>query len=557
MDPLPDVKKAFGMILSVEKQRSMNLSMTDSYNNNSAYLVAGKENRQGYNDKHIQKRKLFLDKRLLIYDHCRKSDHSKESCFKLFGVPDWYKNLPEQTKKGDGVRNFAATVGNSVQHRGSNLLQNNAHNQNTLAAMMAKMLKLMKDKNLSSDPLTTTYANYAYLMKNLQDLKINKTLAKGTVFKGLYMFRQKTDGNSLYSRLNSAHVSCSATRNCNKSIWHRHLGHSSIQAMKHIPVIGSVNYFTIFVCEEPRSFAEVVTHPESRDAMNHEIQALEKNYTWRVTPLPAGKKATGCKWIYKTKLKADGNVERYKARLVAKGFNQVEGINYTESFCPVAKAITVKVFLALAASYAWPIQQLDINNAFLHGYLDEDLYMLPLKGYNDVKSGLVCKLELSLYGLKLESRQWNLEFTIKLEAYGFVQSAHDYCLFTMITDFCRMFLLVYVDNILITGPSLSEIQKVKSYLYNLFTIKDLGDARYFLGLEISRNSSSTYLAQYTLDIIKDAGLLYSKAATTPLPHGSKFTDDCGAKLQHPDTYRRLIGHLLYLGFTKLDISHSV
>ncbi|KAL0282097.1 UNVERIFIED_CONTAM: Retrovirus-related Pol polyprotein from transposon RE1 [Sesamum angustifolium] len=122
--------------------------------------------------------------------------------------------------------------------------------------------------------------------------------------------------------------------------------------------------------------------------MNHEIQALEKNYTWRVTPLTAGKKAIGCKWIYKTKLKADGSVERYKACLVAKGFNHVEWIYYTESFCPVAKAITVKIFLALAASYAWLIQQLDINNAFLHGYLDEDLYMLPLKG-DDVKPRLV------------------------------------------------------------------------------------------------------------------------------------------------------------------------
>ncbi|KAL0337638.1 UNVERIFIED_CONTAM: Retrovirus-related Pol polyprotein from transposon RE1 [Sesamum calycinum] len=167
------------------------------------------------------------------------------------------------------------------------------------------------------------------------------------------------------------------------------------------------------------------------------------------------------------KLKADGSVERYKACLVAKGFNHVEGIYYTESFCPVAKVITVKIFLALAASYAWLIQQLDINNAFLHGYLDEDLYMLPLKG-DDVKPGLVCILERSLYGLKQESRQWNLEFTIKLEAYGFVQSVDDYCLLTMITDLGRMFLLVYVDNILITGPSLSEIQKV-SYI-----LKDLG-----------------------------------------------------------------------------------
>ncbi|KAK4411591.1 Retrovirus-related Pol polyprotein from transposon RE2 [Sesamum angolense] len=227
----------------------------------------------------------------------------------------------------------------------------------------------------------------------------------------------------------------------------------------------------------------------------------------------------GCKWVFKTKLKADGSVERYKARLVAKGYNQVEGIDYTESFSPVAKAVTVTYILAIAAGYAWPIQQLDINNAFLHGYLDEDLYMDPPEGYN-VEPGFVCKLERSLYGLKQASRQWNLEFTHKLEQYGFVQSANDHCLFTMHTNLGQLFLLVYVDDILITGPSLSDIESVKSYLHSLFTIKDIGH-------------------------------FYSISSSL------KLTTDSGAQLQNPDMYRRLVGHLLYLGFTRPDISHFV
>ncbi|KAL0419082.1 UNVERIFIED_CONTAM: Retrovirus-related Pol polyprotein from transposon RE2 [Sesamum radiatum] len=121
---------------------------------------------------------------------------------------------------------------------------------------------------------------------------------------------------------------------------------------------------------------------------------------------------------------------------------------------------------------------------------------------------MVCKLECSFYGLKQASQQWNLEFTTKLREYGFLQFANDHCLFTLATDLSSIFVLVYVDDILITGSSLSTIQNIKTYLHELFTIKDLGDARYSFGLEIARDSSGTYLAQTkcTLDIITDTGL---------------------------------------------------
>ncbi|KAL0374745.1 UNVERIFIED_CONTAM: Retrovirus-related Pol polyprotein from transposon RE2 [Sesamum radiatum] len=183
---------------------------------------------------------------------------------------------------------------------------------------------------------------------------------------------------------------------------------------------------------------------------------------------------------------------------------------------------------------------------------------MPPEGYN-VDSGLVCKLQRSLYGLKQSSRQWNAEFTLKITEYGFVQSAHDHCLFTKSTPQGLMALLLYVDDILITGPSISDIQTVKNYLHALFTIKDIGDARYFLGLEIARNSTGLYVAQtkYIVDIIKDTGLEQAKAASTPFPPGLKLSTDCGALLQKPDSYRRLVGRLLYLGFTRPDISHSV
>ncbi|KAL2230490.1 UNVERIFIED_CONTAM: Retrovirus-related Pol polyprotein from transposon RE1 [Sesamum indicum] len=219
---------------------------------------------------------------------------------------------------------------------------------------------------------------------------------------------------------------------------------------------------------------------------------------------------------------------RYKARLVAKGFNQIVGIDYTDSLSPVAKSVTVRIFLAIAAAHTWPIQQLDINDAFLHGYLEEDIFMLPSKGY-DVPTNLVCKLQRSLYGLKQASCQWNVEFTLKLIAYGFAQSVHDHCLFVKPSSSGLMAMLVYVDDILMTGPSLDDIGRVKQYLYNLFTIKDIGNARYFLGLEIAHSTSDLYMAQtkYAMDIIEDSGLVQAKSASSPFPPALKLDASSG------------------------------
>ncbi|KAL2246173.1 UNVERIFIED_CONTAM: Retrovirus-related Pol polyprotein from transposon RE2 [Sesamum indicum] len=250
-------------------------------------------------------------------------------------------------------------------------------------------------------------------------------------------------------------------------------------------------------------------------------------------------------------------LERYKARLVAKGYSQKEGEDYGDCFAPVAKAVTVRTFLRVAAARKWHLHHLDVNNAFLHGTLDEEIYMEPPNGY-EIPIGKVCKLKKPLYGLKQASRQWNQQFTDKISEFGFIQCAHDHCLFIKHTKSHLIALLVYVDDILVTAPSNDLIMEVKGYLNELFAIKDLGVATYFLGLEIMHSAQGILISQnkYTLDIIRDRGHLRSKATTAPLPAGCKLSMNAGATLQDPSKYRRLIGRLLYLGFTRPDICYA-
>jgi len=226
--------------------------------------------------------------------------------------------------------------------------------------------------------------------------------------------------------------------------------------------------------------------------MDDEINALVQTGTWEFADLLIGKQKVGCKWVYKTKHKADGSIERFKARLVAKGFTQQEDIDLRETFSPVSKITIVRLLLGITTTKIWLLEQLDVNNAFLHRDLHEEVYMEVSKGVIPPKPCQVCKLRKSIYGHRQASRQWYEKLSTVLIASGYTQSQYDFSLFTKQSATGTFtIILVYVDDMILTGNNVQEIALVKSQLDHLFKIKDLSQLKFFLRLEQGRVFSLT------------------------------------------------------------------
>jgi len=271
--------------------------------------------------------------------------------------------------------------------------------------------------------------------------------------------------------------------------------------------------------EEPTTIRDALQDPQWKMAMDAEHDALLRNKTWRLVPCPKGKNVIDCKWVYKIKRRADGSLDKYKARLVAKGYKQRYGLDYEDTFSPVVKAATIRIILSIAVSRGWSLRQLDVQNAFLHGVLNEEVYMYQPPGYVDPqRPDFVCKLDKAFYGLKQAPRAWYARLCSKLEHLGFVPSKTDTSLFYYSRGGHTLFVLVYVDDIIVVSSSTSATRALLSDLQKDFALKDLGDLHYFLGIEVKRGNNSLTLTQerYANDILKRSGMEKCKPIETPL-----------------------------------------
>ncbi|PKU66222.1 Retrovirus-related Pol polyprotein from transposon TNT 1-94 [Dendrobium catenatum] len=269
---------------------------------------------------------------------------------------------------------------------------------------------------------------------------------------------------------------------------------------------------------EPTSYTEANKSFEWRQAMAAEFFALQKQGTWTLVPPPTNSTVLGCKWTYRRKLHSDGSVARFKARLVALGNQQEHGYDYVETFSPVAKLPTIRVLFTLALHHGWKIHQLDIENAFLHGTLDDTIYMRQPKGFEDsLHPHHVCLLRKSIYGLRQAPRQWYNTFSAYLATIGFRHSKSDPSLLTYRKGNVHIMLLVYVDDILITGNNEGAISDTLTKLHNAFSLKHLGHANHFLGIKIQHNTYTYFLSQqsYANSIIQQSNLIKCNPVANP------------------------------------------
>ncbi|GJT94735.1 putative RNA-directed DNA polymerase [Tanacetum coccineum] len=274
------------------------------------------------------------------------------------------------------------------------------------------------------------------------------------------------------------------------------------------------------------SYHEASENEHWISAMKAKMDALVSNQTWELVPKPPGVKPVSCKWVYKVKQKADGTVDRYKARLVARGFSQQVGLDYKDTFIPVAKITTIRVLLALAASKDWKLWQMDVHNAFLYGELDHVNYMMQPMGF---------------------------------ESQEHPEHVFDASLFVKKLGEKIVFVLVYVDDLIISGDVDEEVELLKSNMSTRFKIKDLERLKNSLGLELDYTNDAMILHQrkYTIDLLHKFHVASCKPATVPMDRNVKLYATEGKKLDDPTRYRKMVGSLIYLTLTRPDIAFVV
>jgi hypothetical protein len=266
--------------------------------------------------------------------------------------------------------------------------------------------------------------------------------------------------------------------------------------------------------------------------------------------------------VFRIKYHADGSLDRYKARWVVRGDIQRPGIDFGETFSPVVKPTTIRTILSIVASKQWQAHQLDVSNAFLHGHLQERVYCQQPTGFVDPSQpDAVCLLSRSLYGLRQAPRAWFQEFASFVTSIGFSQTRSDSSLFVYRHGNHTAYLLLYVDDMVLTGSSPLLLQHIIKRLSSAFAVKDMGPVHFFLGIDVTRNASGFFLSQhkYALELLERAGMSTCKPADTPADTKPKASANAGTPLSDRDasTYRSMAGALQYLTISRPDLAYAV
>eukprot|EP01018_Ginkgo_biloba_P032776 Gb_22530 [translate_table: standard] len=291
--------------------------------------------------------------------------------------------------------------------------------------------------------------------------------------------------------------------------------------------------------------------------METKFDALIRNDTWTLMELSLDKDVIGTKWIYKTKYKSNGSIDKHKARLVAKGYAQQEGIDYTETFAPVATMDTIKTMLVLAAQHGWIIYQMDVKSAF---YIDEKIYVEQPQGFEIAgMENKVYKLKKALYGLKQAPRAWYSRIDTYFQQKGFQKRSSDPNLNIKIIGSDILIVSLYVDDLICTGNNHHMLHDFKVDMCKEFETSKLGQLNYFLGIEIWQSEKGIFMSQakYGMDIMKKFNMSDCKPLATPIEFGLKLSKYEDSHSVDATLYKQLIGSLIYLNSARPDIAYTV
>ncbi|CAI7822561.1 unnamed protein product, partial [Closterium sp. NIES-53] len=323
--------------------------------------------------------------------------------------------------------------------------------------------------------------------------------------------------------------------------------------------------------QEPLTIEEALSGPykeQWKAAIQEELDALAERGTWKLVQMPEGRHVVGVKWIFKIKSGDKGQLERFKARLVAKGYTQVEGIDYTETYAPVSKLTTARTLFKIVAARNYIMVQLDIKNAFLYGELQEDIYMDQPTGLED-GTDRKCKLLKALYGLKQSPREWYRAMDARLLEGGFQKSQCDRAFYWKGEGEEKVYLLLYVDDILVAGALEDRVEEVCAHLAAVFQVKQIPRATLFLGMNLERDREGRKLLLYQKKYIQWLQERFgtpgcTKAVTTLLSSLSEKEINpeeeliqWGSKGRALKAYQSRIGSVMYpVSCTRVDVAHA-
>ncbi|WVZ89238.1 hypothetical protein U9M48_035664 [Paspalum notatum var. saurae] len=287
-------------------------------------------------------------------------------------------------------------------------------------------------------------------------------------------------------------------------------------------LVASLAFFThsAYVASfEPRDVSHALSDPNWLNAIHEELENFERNHVWDLVEPPPNCRPIGTKWVFKNKQGENGMVVRNRARLVAQGFCQKEGIDYEETFAPVACLEAIRILLAFVASKGFKLQQMDVKSAFLNGFIEEEVYVRQPPGFESAKfSDRVYKLRKSLYGLKQAPRAWYARLKSFLLKSGFVMGSVDKTLFLLSHGGDTLIVQIYVDDIIFGGSSHALVSSFAEQMSREFEMSLMGEVQFFLGLQIRQGLEGTFIhqAKYTRDILKKFNMGDSKPMTTPM-----------------------------------------